>query len=129
MITELYHIDLINLDLELTSFKTIRWNFQYIFKQFFSVKKRKEVRKEGKKRQAFDRQSKGPGVVTQRSGSVPFFHRKKLFKNLSFHSSRLYLSIPNSNLCCFSSLLIPSFFDNINNFEILDEKKHLPQKG
>ena len=38
MITELYHIDLINLDLELTSFKT-RWNFQYIFKQFFLWKK------------------------------------------------------------------------------------------
>ena len=38
MITELYHIDLINLYLGITLFKT-RWNFQYIFKQFFLWKK------------------------------------------------------------------------------------------
>ena len=38
MVTELYHIDLIICDLELTSYKT-RWNFQYIFEKFLCEKK------------------------------------------------------------------------------------------
>ena len=84
MITELYHIYLINLDLELTSFKT-GWNFQYIFKQFFLWKKERfHCRFCGTSVAQMIEHSTGNRKVL---GSIPsgveafLFSQKKLFKN------------------------------------------------